>query len=566
MTGLTIGERLRVGFLAADRSRRRTIARILGSPLLRWRFGAPVADHLLIVPPDLRTADPSFLREIELGQFGLAGTIAVLGDASPFEIMPPNDAWQRALHGFGWLRHLEAAGSDQARDTARRLAVEWTIRHGHAHGIAGEPAVIARRIISWLSHAGLLLEGADTRSYAAIASSLGADLVRLSSAWRDAPDGHPRLLCLIALTLAGISIAGHERQLGETERALSAELSRQILPDGGHVSRNSGVLIELLLDLLPLRQCFASRGRPAPAVLGPTMQRMLAMLRAMRMGDGMLARFNGVSVAVPAGLATVLGYDDSQEAPSGNARRSGYVRLERGSTVLIMDAGPPPPLELAGSAHAGCLSFEFSSGTHLILVNGGAPGSADAEWRAAARSTASHNTLCLAESSSSRLVRNAALDALVGSPPIRGPANVRARLEEHGGNLELSAEHDGYVDRFGLLHKRTLVLAGTGRRLLGIDMLMPPRGRVRLRQDLPFTIHFHLHPDVACRLDGQAGLATITLARGEVWSFSLEGASLALEESTYFADSSGPRRSLQLVARAATFGETEVRWVLESRS
>ena len=41
-----------------------------------------------------------------------------------------------------------------------------------------------------------------------------------------------------------------------TIKQLVAEIERQILPDGGHISRNPGALIELLLDLLPLRQAF----------------------------------------------------------------------------------------------------------------------------------------------------------------------------------------------------------------------------------------------------------------------------------------------------------------------
>ena len=48
-------------------------------------------------------------------------------------------------------------------------------------------------------------------------------------------------------------------------RRLVDELERQILPDGGHISRNPGALIELLLDLLPLRQAFAARNVPAAA-------------------------------------------------------------------------------------------------------------------------------------------------------------------------------------------------------------------------------------------------------------------------------------------------------------
>ena len=41
---------------------------------------------------------------------------------------------------------------------------------------------------------------------------------------------------------------------------LADEIDEQILPDGGHASRNPRVLIDLLTDLLPLRQIYAARG------------------------------------------------------------------------------------------------------------------------------------------------------------------------------------------------------------------------------------------------------------------------------------------------------------------
>ncbi len=50
-----------------------------------------------------------------------------------------------------------------------------------------------------------------------------------------------------------------------------------------------------------------------------------------------------------------------------------------------------------------------------------------------------------------------------------------------------------------------------------------------------------------------------------MWTFTLEGAALSFEESTYFADSAGPRRALQIVARGATFGASEIRWVAETQ-
>jgi uncharacterized heparinase superfamily protein len=291
---------------------------------------------------------------------------------------------------------------------------------------------------------------------------------------------------------------------------------------------------------------------------------MLSMLKYMRLGDGLLARFNGMAVGSPAGLATVLAYDDRPGVAQSTAYASGYARLETGPAILIMDAGPPPPLEAAGEAHAGCLSFELSAGTRPIFVNGGAPGPANHDWRSAARATASHNTLCLGEKSSSKLIRHRRLEELVGGAPIRFPDKVTSSVTGTGGALEIVAQHDGYVRRFGLLHRRTLVLDASGQRLLGIDRLDSEGGNLRLKRDLPFAIHFHLHPDAVCRRGKTATTAEIVLAGGEIYLFSVEGAQLAIEEGTYYADSSGPRSALQIVARGTTHGETEVRWVLQA--
>ncbi len=563
MFDLTFKERLRIAALSAERSKRSALAGVLASRILGWSIAASPADRLLIVPQDLRTADPSFWREIQLGQFGLAGSIAFLKGRSPFDLVPPTPAWERELHGFGWLRNLAAAADDEARQTARRLAAEWAIRFCAGAGLGAEPAVTARRLISWISHAALLLDGTDTATYETITSSLGRQLALLSSSWRDAPESYPRLLALIALVLADMSIAGHERQLKGAEAALDAELARQILPDGGHIGRNPNVLIEIMLDLLPLSQCFVARSRKPPPQLLEAMTRILPMLRFLRMGDGMLARFNGMSIPAAAGLGTVLAYDDGTAPALHEARATGYGRLERGDSIVIVDVGTPPPLAAAGEAQAGCLSFEMSTGSHLLFVNGGMPGPAGADWYPAARATASHNTLCLAEKSSSKLVSHRRLEELIGSPPIRHPDNVDWHMDETDEGTELEANHDGYLRRFELIHSRRLILSPDGNRLAGCDRLDGLRQTVRLRADLPFAIHFHLHPDVVCWLEAEPNTVALKLPGGACWRFAAEGAAVSIEESAYFANSTGPRSAMQIVLRAATYGESVVNWAVE---
>lgn len=564
MSKLSVVERVGLVRLLADRTRRAGAVHVLQSPLLRWRYGAAIADSLLIVPQDLRTADPSLWSEIKLGHFGLAGAGAVIDEGSPFDLKPPSASWARELHGFGWLRHLAAAGDPDAKAKALAFVIEWIGRHRHRQGLAWEPAVIGRRMISWISHANLLLDGIPPKDYDAIAGSLGTQMVYLSAAWRNAPAGYPRLVALTALVLADLCVADHERQLADMMDQFGDEVDRQVMPDGGHVSRNPGTLVELLLDFLPLSQCFAARGREPPKALATAISRMLQMVRYMRLGDGSMARFNGMGAARPDALATVLAYDDRPGDMLAAAEASRYVRMERGGVVLIADAGGPPPLQLAGEAHAGCLAFEMSAGSRALLVNCGAPGAVDDKWRAAARATASHTTLCLGSKSSSRLVRNRVLERLVGAAPIRFPSRVRTQLvPQEDGGLALDMQHDGYLRAFGIIHSRRLVLSANGGRLDGTDRLGPPSGELRLKRDVPFAIHFHLPPEVACRPGATPNTADLETGDGQVWRFSAQGASLSFEDSAYYADLSGARRTLQLVLRAACYGRSEVRWLLE---
>jgi uncharacterized heparinase superfamily protein len=560
MTRLSLAEHASLARLVIDRSRRAVAANMLQSRLLRWRYGAPIADQLLIVPQDLRTADPSVWSEINLGHFGLAGAVAVLDQCSPFDLKPPSESWARELHGFGWLRHLDAAQSDAAKAKALEFILDWISRNRNRSGVAWEPAVIGRRLISWISHATMLLEGIPPKSYDRIAESLGGQMVHLSAAWRNAADGYPRMVALTALVLADLCVANHDRQLAETEALFAAEIERQILPDGGHCSRNPGLLVELLLDFLPLGQCFAARNREPPKALPRAISRMLPMVRFMRLGDGALARFNGMGTPQPDALATVLAYDDRPGDVLASAGASRYLRIERGEAVLIVDGGSPPPLRLAGEAHAGCLALEMSVGTRALLVNGGAPGPVDDQWRSASRATASHNTLCLDAKSSSRLVRNRLLESVVGAPPIRFPAKVTHTTAQRDGGVAVDLQHDGYARAHGLLHSRHLFLHENGGQLDGIDRLSAVQGESRLARELPFAIHFHLSPDVVCTPGQGTNAADLEPGDGSIWRFEAQGATLAFEDSVYYADFSGPRRTLQLVLRAACFGRSEVRW------
>jgi uncharacterized heparinase superfamily protein len=560
MSRRSIADRTRLSLFVVRAARRKIRGRLAANPLLRVNLRRAASDRLLIAPQDLRTADPTRASEIYAGHFAFAGKTVTCDGRSPFEMDMPSEEWAEALFGFGWLRHLRAADSAITRSNARALVDEWIGLQAGSQAIAWRPEVVARRIISWLTHAPLLLQDADVRFYRRFLRSLTRQVRYLRSAQAVAGDGLPRLQSIMALTYAGLCMASQGRLATSMSKRLAGELDRQVLPDGGHISRNPGAMIEILLDLLPLRQAFTARNlQPPPGVLN-AFDRMMPMLRFFRHGDGSFAHFHGMGPTQPDLMATVLAYDDARGTPVANASHSGYQRLQAAGTVAIVDTGPPPPLTLSLEAHASCLAFELSSDRHRIVINCGMPASNRDAWRQAARATAAHSTVTFNDASSCRFLAFTSLEPLIGVPIIDGPSQVRVVREDTDAPL-VRAGHDGYASRFGITHERALQLAADGRRLDGEDRFRPARGKRLPRQSADrFAVRFHLHPKVRPSLADDGRGVLLLLPNGETWTFSAEEDEVAIEESIYLAGHDRPRPTEQIVIYGSARERPEVRW------
>src|ERR1700743_3235784 len=261
--------------------------------------------------------------------------------------------------------------------------------------------------------------------------------------------------------------------------------------------RNPGALIDLLIDLLPLRQTCAARTIAPPPALLNAIDRMMRMLRCSRHGDGSCALFNGMSSAPSDLLATLLAYDDAHGVPMANMPHTGFQRLDAGAMTVIMDTGAPPPANVSHDAHAGCLSFELSSGLSRIVINCGMPSTSRDNWRVFARSTVAHSTLTYHETSSCQFVELSAMKRFLhGAPIVSGPVMVENFREAVNNGVLLTSSHDGYLARFGVIHRRILMLSQDGARVDGEDSVTPaPGGRLR-GNDADYALRFHLHPAV----------------------------------------------------------------------
>ncbi|WP_213775638.1 heparinase II/III family protein [Bradyrhizobium sp. dw_78] len=539
---------------------RNMVARASGGSLMLAQLWPGRTDRLIIAPHDLRTADATRAAEIYAGRFVFAGKIVTCHGRSVFDLEPPSEDWEVALLGFGWLRHLRAADTALTRANARALVDDW-ISNPANRAVGRRPDVVARRVISLLSQAPLVLSDTDGKFYRRYLRGLAREIRHLRYAALDTTDGMPRLQVLIALCYASLCLANQAKHIRAATRKFSDELQRQILPDGGHISRNPGALIELLIDLLPLRQTFAARNIAPPPALLNAIDRMMPMLRFFRHGDGSFALFNGMSSTPSDLLATLLAYDDAHGAPMANMPHTGYQRLDAGAMTVIMDTGPPPPANVSQDAHAGCLSFELSSGPSRIVVNCGMPATGRDNWRAFARSTAAHSTLTYHDTSSCQFVELTAVKRLLqGAPVVSGPSRVESYREAVANGELLTTAHDGYLARFGVMHRRVLMATLDGSRLDGEDTLSPaPGGRIK-GHDTDYALRFHLHPSVkASRLSDARGVMLV-LPNRDVWTFEALDDRVELEDSVFLAGNDGPRRTAQIVIHQNARHASSVRW------
>ena len=545
--------------LAARELWRRARRRLRAGPVYRWRYSGRTPERVLIAPPDLRLADPQIAQEIYYGRFPLSGHLVETGGQSPFQVEVAERGWLKSLHGFRWLRHMRAAGSELAAANARALVSDWIALHGnHIAGVAWEPGTTAKRIISWLQHSSVVLQGAEFPFYRAYLKSLAVQIRYLRSVAREMPDGKDRLRARVALAFSALSLPASASALRAATRNLAEELDHQILPDGGHISRNPLAVLEILADLLPLRQTYANQAEHPPAALMGAIDRMLPALRFFRHQDGALARFNGMGATIHDRIAAVLRHDDTVGQPLLHAPHSGYERLSIGNVTVIADTGLPPPVDVSDQAHAGCLSFELSSGRQHFVVNAGVDTYGGAEFRPLARATAAHSTATVNDTSSARFTHSLRVGDLIGAPLTGGPRHVPCRRLDDGDRQGFVARHDGYAPRFGILHERELVLSAGGNLLSGRDRFPAAGGGPIRNGGDHVAVRFHLHPDVSLFRNHQGHLV-LTADGGDTWLFSA-AIEPQVEESIYFAGLTGPRRTCQIVLAFKASQIGEVHW------
>jgi len=491
--------------------------------------------HFLTPRVDLRAAPP--MRRVNGAWVPGARRAPSLVGPTRFRLL--NDTRDVAVHGWDdpaldtlwrynlhYFDDLNATAAATRESWHRALLERWVTENPPGKGTGWEPYPTSLRIANWIKWAW----GGNTLSQACL-DSLAVQTRWLCGRLEMHLLGNHLFANAKALVFAGLFFTGPEaaawleRGLG----ILTTQVPEQILADGGQFERSTMYQALALEDMLDLCNAFAThptaidqRWQDAITSWRTDVGSMRTWLAAMCHPDREIGFFNDAATEIapsPTELeryAQQLGFpaSDPRRIPVTHLRESGYVRLEQGLAVALLDVAPVGPDHLPAHAHADTLSFELSLFGRRILVNSGTSHyRVDAE-RLRQRGTAAHNTVVLDGADSSEVwsgFRVGRRARPLGLEILQGDA------------LVVRCTHDGY-ERLGGGTRHTREWS------LGVD-------RLRVRDVISGTPRhgeawFHLHPSVAVVQVGSTK-ARLQVAESPPIDFSVEGGRLHQRAATW---------------------------------
>ena len=375
--------------------------------------------------------------------------------------------WLYNLHYFDDLVSRE---HESRAPWQTELICRWIEENPPVNGVGWEAYPISRRVANWIKcdlETGKLTDGARR--------SLSVQVRYLYKRIETHHLDNHLIANAKALIFAGLYFDGTEadRWLSKGVGILRRELPKQILPDGGHFELSPMyhcLVLEDLLDLVNVAQAYRrSMSGPYETPVreweAATVQ-MRKWLAGMCHPDGEIALFNDAAFGIAPrpdeleeyanrlGVAKpAVGGDEIMHFPE-----SGYIRIQRGDAVVLIDVGPLGPDENPGHGHADTLTFEMSFCTQRLIVDTGVSRYESGPVRSYERGTRAHNTVVVDGADSSevwdsfRVARRAK------------PFGLKIDKKEKEVTVECS--HDGYRRLPGrVMHRRRWTLHSRGLRI-----------------------------------------------------------------------------------------------------
>ena len=507
-------------------------------------------EEISFTPKDIWPGDPVLGDQLVQGYYNLANKKIYSPEETLWQISNTNTFWQSEAHSFSWLRHLKARSGSLARKHARLLILDWLKLYKNYNNKTWELEVLSRRISAWITNFDFLLAEKDKNFSDILLKNLFKQIKFLRNQTNKSyfyflekkygleESSIKKIKVLRALILSSMCFESQLVRFSNYIKILETELKNNFNIDGMHESKSPSTQLEILGDLVTIREAIVSKQLKSPDFLETIIKKGAHSLKFFRTPAGTLAIFNGSKQETKFLIDKIINQADGQPRGRGpiSLSKSGFEKIVCNGIMLIVDTYYNSNKNCSNAPHA----IEINLGKNRLLGSCGTIYKKNKSWRESLLSAAAHSSLILENTNPNK---NNGSDSSVFSK----------RYQKNGSEI-VFLRHEGYKNKFTATCSRTIEVNRTGKNIAILE-------EIQAFKLLKFDIRIHLNPKVKVSLSLDKNKALLILD-GQGWDFSFQGnVKLLLEPSIFVEDNGKVKQTNQLILHGETLEErTEVLW------
>ena len=424
------------------------------------------------------------------------------------------------LHNFFWLFTLDLRSSQKI---TQNVIYNWIEENEKYKQNIWDLDVLSKRIIAWISNSKLTYENSDKNYRLHFDNIIKKQTNHLINEIKVSKKLDDKIIGSTAIILVGLSYDDSYYQkfgINLLKQLLNSSLDITNFPK----SRNLRQLVLYLKYLIVIRELLKEAQKIIPEFLDENIFYLGKSynLLCSNKQNGML--FNGSFVDTYNEFDNYLNFrkykfkDDANEA-------GGYVVFKNKKSQLAIDIGKAPEKKFSKDYQAGLFSFEFNFLGEKVITKSGYFQDYKHQLNIISKSSATHSTLVLDNTSSVRFERDKHGHMLVN----KNFKILHKELILENDIWKIKASHDAYSKSYGVIHERKIQYFHKIFKLEGCDKLT----KTKNFKSCNFAIRFHLLPEINLTklLDNESILIE---SKNAGWKLTCKNHKIDIETGLYF--------------------------------
>ena len=454
----------------------------------------------------------------------------------------------RNLHSFFWLFGLDLKSS---KKITRSVILNWIEENYNYSKKNWEIDILSKRIIAWISNTKLTYEDSDEVYKNKFNTIIQKQINHLINEIKKSKLIDDKMIGCAAIILTGLSFKEKEKYLDFGFSLLKKIINFSFDSQGFPKSRNIRQLNFYLKYFVLIREWLKESQSEIPVYLDEIIFYLGKSYSILCQEMKKSILFNGNHETDNKDFDQYLS-NHRYKFKNNSFETGGYIILKNNKISLIMDIGPSPEKKFSKDYQCGALSFEIISNNKKLICNSGYFQKIKHKLNDISKSTANHSALIIDNHSSCKI--NKSKMEIENELKI---LNKNFVIEKN--YWSISASHDGYNKRYGIIHERQIEFFPENNKFVGQDKLLKKKNF----KSSTFEIRFHLEPNVKI-MKTQDGKSILIDIENEGWKFTAQGYTIDIETGLYFGKKNSFTENQNLFISGITQMEDQIiKWEFE---